>query len=105
MERNAKVTNERTAQVVLEGDLDVFSRERVESQLPDPTTAERVVIDCSAVGSIDSSVIAVFMRYRRRFAEGGGDPLNIVVIASEPVRRLFEITGLVKVLTVINPPK
>ena len=100
-----KLTDERTAQVLLKGDLDVFSRETVASALPDPESVDRVVIDCSAVTSIDSSVIATFMRYRREFAETGRDPLNIVVIASVPVRRLFEITGLVKAITVIRTPE
>lgn len=99
------MTDDRTAEVLLTGDLDIHNCESVSSALPQPGTVDRVVVDCSGVTSIDSSVVTVLMRYRRAFAAAGGDPLNIVFIASRQARRIFEITGLVRCMTVINAPE
>jgi anti-anti-sigma factor len=99
------LVDERTAQVVFHGDLDLHNRDAVSAALPEPDSFDRVAIDCSAVTSIDSSVVTVFMRYRRKFVAAGLDPFNIIFIASRPVRRIFEITGLLKYVTVIDPPE
>ena len=86
---------------MLEGDLDVYRAKEVEALFPEPADADRIVVDCSAVNTIDSSVITVFVRYRRSFAQAGGDPLNIVFIVSDPMRRIFDITGISRFMTVI----
>lgn len=96
--------DDRTVRIVFEGVLDIHRAESVESALPKPDDVDRVVIDCTAVRSIESTVITVFLRYRRAFIEAGRDPLNIVFIASEPVRRIFDVAGVTKVMTVISPP-
>lgn len=100
----ANLTEERTTHVSFSGDLDIQGREAVRNALPPPESTDRVVIDCSEVTSMDSSVVTVIMRYRRRFLDAGHDPFGIVLIASAPVRRVLDITGLTKVLTVINAP-
>lgn len=91
----------RTGRVTLTGALDVSCRERVEAALPAPGSIDQLVIDCSGVTAIDSTILTLFMRYRRNFQEAGGDPLNIVVVANDSVRRMFEIAGLSRSLTVI----
>jgi anti-anti-sigma factor len=96
--------NERSISVVLTGDLDISRRQEIESQLPDVNSADRVVIDCSAATSIDSSILTVLMRYRRRFQQSGKDPLDMIVIASAGIRRMFEVAGLSKLVTVISAP-
>lgn len=53
---------------------------------------------------IDSSIIAVLMRYRRSFMDAGKDGLDIVVLVPPVFRRIFEITGLVKLLTIVTAP-
>lgn len=53
---------------------------------------------------IDSSIIAVLMRYRRAFMDAGKDGLDIVVVVPPVFRRIFEITGLVKLLTIVTAP-
>lgn len=95
---------ERTATLRLEGDLDIYRRDEIEARLPAPGSAERVVIDCSAATSIDSTILTMLMRYRRRFAAAGGDPVNIVIVVEPSLRRTFEIAGLSRVLTIVSAP-
>ena len=96
--------DERTAVLRLQGDLDIYRRGEVESQLPQPGTVDRVIIDCSAATSIDSTILSLLMRYRRSFASAGGDPVNIVVVVDPALRRIFEIAGLSRVLTIVSAP-
>jgi anti-anti-sigma regulatory factor len=42
------------------------------------------------------------MRFRRRFVEAGHDASDIVVVVPEQLRRIFEITGLLNLVTVIT---
>jgi hypothetical protein len=42
------------------------------------------------------------MRYRRAFIEAGNDAHNIVVVVPPNLRRIFEITGLVTLLTIVT---
>lgn len=86
------------------GDLDGYRREEIEHRLPEPGSADRVIIDCSAATSIDSIILSTLMRYRRRFAAAGGDPVNIVVVVEPTLRRTFEIAGLSRVLTIVSAP-
>lgn len=96
------MAQERAALVTLRGDLDLLRRDEVAAALPAASSVDRLVVDCTAVTSIESVVIAVFMRYRRTWTAGGGDPLNIVFIVSPQVRRTFEVTGLSTFFTVIT---
>ncbi len=96
--------DEQTATLRLEGDLDIYRRAEIESQLPEPGAVDRVIIDCSAATSIDSTILSLLMRYRRSFASAGGDPVNIVVIVGPGLRRSFEISGLTRVLTIVSAP-
>lgn len=91
--------------VTLSGDLDLSRRDVVRDMLPSPDSIERLVIDCSMVTSIESVVIAVFMRYRRRFTAAGRDPFNIIFIVSPQMRRTFDVTGMTEWFTVINAPR
>jgi anti-anti-sigma factor len=96
------LTEERAMTITLSGDLDLSRRDVIKDMLPSPTSIERLVIDCSAVNSIESVVIAVFMRYRRKFGAAGRDPLNIIFIVSPALRRTFDITGMTEWFTVIT---
>lgn len=95
-------SDERTARIALSGNLDVYSTKHVESLLPDPAAVDRVIVDCSQVTVIDSSVVTALMRYRRRFQEAGKNPTEIVIVVNPSVRRIFEITGLGRVLTIVS---
>ena len=96
--------DERTATLRLEGDLDIYRRDEIENALPKPGSCDRVVIDCSSATSIDSTVLSTLMRYRRSFASAGGDPVNIIVIVEPSLRRIFDIAGLSRVLTIVSAP-
>ncbi|HLI97710.1 MAG TPA: STAS domain-containing protein [Candidatus Baltobacteraceae bacterium] len=91
-----------TAHVAFAGDLDVYRRDEVASALPPPETAERIVIDMRDVTTVDSSIVAVLMRYRRSFTDAGGDAHEVVLIVSPQLRRIFEITGLTRSMTVVT---
>jgi anti-anti-sigma factor len=94
--------NERTAKMTLSGDLDVYRRDEIAAAFPAPDSVDRLVIDMRGAGVLDSSVIAVLMRYRRSFIEAGGDPREIVIVVPPNLRRIFEITGLVTLLTIVT---
>ncbi len=93
-----------TVRINLNGDLDIYQRDTITALLPDPHTAERVVIDCSQAQTIDSTIISLLLRYRRSFVEAGNDQFNIVLITTPNGRRSLDLSGLAKVMTVITAP-
>lgn len=95
---------ERTVRVQLSGGLDISRRDEIARLLPDPRSAERVVIDCTAADCVDSTIIMVFMRYRRNFMAAGGDPVNIVIVVQPNLRRVLEIAGLTRSMTIVSAP-
>lgn len=80
----------------------MYRRDEVASALPPPEIADRVVIDMRDVTTVDSSIVAVLMRYRRSFMDAGGDAHEVVLIVSPQLRRIFEITGLTRSMTVVT---
>jgi anti-anti-sigma factor len=94
--------NERAAKIDLSGDLDVYRRDEIAAVLPPPESIDHLVIDMRAAAMVDSSVIALLMRYRRSFMEAGHNPHEIVLVVPPNLRRIFEITGLVSLLTVVT---
>lgn len=91
----------KTSIVTLHGDLGLYDESRVEAMLPAPNEIERLVIDCSHVHSLDSTILALFMKYRRAFQIAGHNPLDIVFIATPRLERLFELTGISRAMTVL----
>lgn len=91
----------RTVRVAFSGCLDVYSVKHVESLFPNPEDADRLALDCSEVSIIESALLTVLMRYRRAWERAGHDPLDIVIIVSPGVRRIFDITGLSGVMTIL----
>lgn len=96
--------NQRGARVSFTGDLDVYRRDEFAAALPDPAEIDQLVLDLREVTFIESAVIAMILRFRRSFVEGGGDPREIVVIAPPQLRPIFDITGLTRSMTVITAP-
>lgn len=94
--------NDRSGNVAFSGDLDVYRRTEFENALPAPGTVDRLVVDMRGARIVDSTIIAAIMRYRRKFVELGGDPHNIVIVVPPTLRRIFEITGLVSLLTIVS---
>lgn len=98
------VDDSNAVRIELSGDLDLYRRDEVASAFPPPETIERLIVDMRNATLIDSSIIAVLMRYRRTFMDAGGDGHDIIVVVPAVFRRIFEITGLVKLLTVVTAP-
>jgi anti-anti-sigma regulatory factor len=87
--------------VRLRGDLGLADQQRIWSLLPPPETIGRLVLDCSYANSLDSTIIVLIMRYRRRFMIAGRNPLDIVAIVPRRIERIFELTGLNRAITVM----
>lgn len=96
------MSDEKTARISFSGDLDVYRREEIAAALPSPESTDRLVIDLREATIIDSSILAILMRYRRTFVDAGRDPHEIVIIVHPQLRRIFEITGLMKSLTIVS---
>jgi anti-sigma B factor antagonist len=82
--------------VVVTGDVDSATSNQLEtllSDLADPAEVLHVAVDLAGVGFIDSSGLRALI-VGQRVVEAAGSRLTIGM-ASAPVRRLFEMTGLV----------
>ena len=90
--------------VVLEGEHELFGAPKLQRQL-EGLIGEglSIVIDLSQAAFLDSSVVAVLLRAREAAGEAGS-LFSIVLDDStgEPVRRMFEITGLASILPVVG---
>jgi anti-sigma B factor antagonist len=90
--------------VVLEGEHELFSAPKLQRQL-EGLIGEglALVVDLTQATFLDSSVVAVLLRARDRAAEACTS-FAIVLDEStgEPVRRMFEITGLASILPVVR---
>jgi len=94
--------------VLLEGELDYMMRADVAAKLPQPDACTRVVIDCSAVTFMDSTIVATILDFQQRFARFGGNPVNIILIASATIDRIFEVAHVKHLMTVVpaeTPPQ
>lgn len=99
---SAKLNEQKTVRISFAGDLDVYRRDEIASALPPAQDIDRLIIDLRETAIIDSTILSLFMRYRRAFIEAGNDPHEIVIIVKPQLRRIFEITGLLKTLTVVS---
>lgn len=91
--------------VTLRGELDAHDAPRLKGVFAEAlaaTAAEgganRLVLDLAAVGFLDSTVLGTMVGALRRAREGGGD--MSVILPEGPARRIFEITGLDKLLDI-----
>ena len=91
--------------VTLRGELDAHDAPALKERFRDALTAAsearsapRVVLDLGAVGFLDSTVLGTIVGAVRRAREAGGDVT--VVLPEGPARRIFEITGLEKVVDI-----
>jgi len=78
---------------VLTGEIDLASCTRLGQQLTEiVATGDRVELDMSNVAFMDSTGLRVLVAAKEDSRRRGGS--LVVTAASEPVRRLLEITGL-----------
>lgn len=84
--------------VVAEGELDAASAAILAQALAEATsTAAGIALDLSGVSFIDSSGLRVIAAEVQR-AEAAGTPFAVSA-ASDAVRRIFEMTGLISLLS------
>jgi anti-anti-sigma factor len=87
-----------TPVVALKGELDLVSRELVQTRLTELTEAgpPRLVLDLTSLTFVDSSGLNVFATIHRRMLRYGG--ILEAKHMSEPVRKVMEISGLASLL-------
>ena len=92
------------ATVSLSGELDMLNVEEVEGPLRDLARLgfRDVVVDLRRLTFLDSSGIALLVRWQR-LSHADGFRFG-VVLGDERVRRPLEITGVLGLLEVIEPP-
>lgn len=84
--------------VVVSGDLDLHTSERLRQAIDEATAvgADTVLLDLSGVSFVDSTALGVLVQRTKRL-EGRGRTL--AVVTNDPrTRRVFEVTGLDRVL-------
>jgi anti-sigma B factor antagonist len=92
------------AHVAVKGELDIATLpefQEVVRSLRSPDL-ERLVVDLRGVTFLDSMSIEVLLRLHTELAEAGAELL--VVRGPRAVHRVFELTGLETVLTVLDQP-
>jgi anti-sigma B factor antagonist len=84
------------------GEVDLFTAPALREHLLSviDSGAERIVVDLSGVGFLDSSGLGVLVGALKRLAETGQGRL-LLAAAQQPVDRIFEITGIARVFTVL----
>lgn len=86
------------------GELDMATVEQVDGSLRDLTSLgfRAVLLDLRGLTFMDSTGIALLVRWQRR-ARSDGFRFEIVM-GDERIRRPLEITGVLDVLDVVDPP-
>lgn len=83
--------------VRFEGDLDLATAGALRDEILDARNngADRLVVDLSGVGFVDSVGLSLLVTVRNRLDEEG---VEMRLVLPEKLRRLFEISGLIEVL-------
>jgi anti-anti-sigma factor len=84
--------------VTIDGDIDLATSPMLQHTLGVIPAAQRVVIDCTDIGFVDSSGLRVILEDYRRHVSGGGS-LQVRCSPSSPMMRLLTITGIVDELS------
>ena len=87
--------------VRLDGELDVCGANEFRASVDDAldvTGAKHILLNMQGVSFIDSSGLGVILGRYKRIAQNGG---KLLVVHIEPqVKRIFELSGLMKILTI-----
>jgi stage II sporulation protein AA (anti-sigma F factor antagonist) len=84
--------------VIVDGQIDSHTSPVLDKTLTARLADAEIAVDLSRVSFIDSSGLRVLVRAHKRQAESGGRLM--IVAPSEPVCRLFDITGLTSELSI-----
>jgi anti-anti-sigma factor len=92
------------ALIALLGEHELYGAPKLQQQIESLVAKDlSVVIDLTEAVFLDSSIVGVLLKAQKLAAENGLD-YRVVLSAStgEPVRRMFEITGLHEILPIIE---
>lgn len=89
----------RATVVSVSGEVDVATAPELDEKLATVAASPRVVVDLSGVTFLDSSGLGVLIKALRRVKETDGS--LILVITESRILKVFTITGLDKVLTIV----
>jgi anti-anti-sigma factor len=90
--------------LTVQGEVDLATAPELQAALESalPPERARVVIDLRGVTFLDSTGLALLLRYDRKAALAGR---RVVVVKGPPqVQRAFELTGLSQRLTMVDEP-
>src|SRR4051812_32656061 len=88
--------------VAPQGEIDLATANELKNSLLDAieTNARCLIVDLSDVSFVDSTGLGVLLFVQRRMEASGG---RIVTVCGDPlVRRIFEVTGVMSVLSVVE---
>lgn len=90
------------ATVSVRGEVDVYTAPRLREQLYAVVadSIPRVVLDLSAMTFIDSTGLGVVVGTLKRLREAGGD--LVIRSPSRSTRKVLEITGLTRILEIVD---
>lgn len=101
MELQIETTTEGSATVVaVAGEVDVATAPQLDEKLAVTATSPKIVLDLSNVTFLDSSGLGVIIKGLKRTSELGGS--LVLVITNPTILKVFTITGLDKVLTIVD---
>jgi anti-anti-sigma factor len=90
--------------VVVRGEIDIVTSPQLRAALlDDRAQAPLVVLDLREVTFIDSSGLGVIVGQQKR-AQEREERFAVAVGESLPVQRILDLSGLVKVLDIVNDP-
>lgn len=100
--RGSKTVMGDACTVAATGDLDIYSAPQFKQDLSEAMDqhAGPLVVDLTAVAFIDSTALGVLIGVLRRMVEQ--DRTLVLVIRERRIARLFSITGLDKVFTIVE---
>jgi anti-sigma B factor antagonist len=88
--------------LVVGGEIDVATSPQLRRELHQliDQGATSIVLDLSEVTFIDSSGLGVLVGVLKRLREDGGDRALVLAGLQDPVRKVFDITGLSELFTI-----
>ena len=91
--------------VVFAGEYDLANKSELRKELSRLHSVDELVLDMSEVTYIDSTFIAELMLLRKARKTKKLSPVTIVAPPKSLVRKLFQVTGLLSVLNVVEAYK
>ncbi|MFA6449981.1 MAG: STAS domain-containing protein [bacterium] len=87
--------------IIVHGEVDLYNANELKEKVhmsTDRAISPNLIIDLKDVDYIDSTGLGILIGIKRRTTEKGG--VLILVLYSDRINKLFEITGLNKIFTI-----